>query len=70
MVGFIKTNNNENNNFTSNEFRKIYINAKSLFFKIEFDKNYINEYNLFNQVGINQLDFFGEYLDFIDDTKK
>ena len=69
LVGFIKTNNNENNNFTSNEFRKIYINAKSLFFKIEFDKNYINEYNLFNQVGINQLDFFGEYLDFIDDTK-
>ena len=66
LVGFIKTNNNENNNFTSNEFRKIYINAKSLFFKIEFDKNYINEYNLFNQVGINQLDFFGEYLDFID----
>ena len=69
LVGFIKTNNNEINNFTSNEFRKIYINAKSLFFKIEFDKNYINEYNLFNQVGINQLDFFGEYLDFIDDTK-
>ena len=55
--------------YSSNEFRKIYINAKSLFFKIEFDKNYINEYNLFNQVGINQLDFFGEYLDFIDDTK-
>ena len=65
LVSFIKANNNENNNFSSNEFRKIYPNVKSVFFKLEFDKNYINEYNLFNQVGIKQLEFYGEYLDFI-----
>ena len=70
LVGFIKTNSNENSNFQSREFRKIYPNVKSLFFKLEFEKNYINMYNLFNQVGLIKLDFFGEYLDFIGGTEK
>ena len=70
LVGFIKTNNNEDTNFKSRELRKIYPNMVSLFFKIEFDKNYFNIYNLFNQVGINKLDFFGEYLDYIGGTER
>ena len=65
LVGFFKANSNENNNFSSSEFRKIYPNTKSLFFKLEFDKNYINDYNLFNQIGLMKLEFFGEYLDYI-----
>ena len=65
LVGFFKANSNENNNFNSSEFRKIYPNTKSLFFKLEFDKNYINDYNLFNQIGLMKLEFFGEYLDYI-----
>ena len=70
LVGFIKTNNNEDTNFKSRELRKIYPNMKSLFFKIEFDKNYFNIHNLFNQVGIIKLDFFGEYLDYIGGTER
>ena len=70
LVGFIKTNSNENTNFQSREFRKIYPNIKSLFFKLEFEKNYTNMYNLFNQVGLIKIDFFGEYLDFIGGSEQ
>ena len=64
LVNLIKTNSNENTNFKSREFRKIYPNVKSIFFKLELDKNYLNLYNLFNQVGLFKLDFYGEYLDY------
>ena len=69
LVGFIKTNSNENTNFQSRELHKIYPNVKSLFFKLELEKNYLNMYNLFNQVGLMKLDFYGEYLDYIGGSK-
>ena len=65
LVGSIKTNSNDNDDFKSRELRTINPNIKSLFFKLEFDKNYFNIYNLFNQVGLLKIDFYGEYLGFI-----
>ena len=70
LISLIEANSNENSNFKSREFRKIYPNIKSIFFKLEFDKNYPNMYNLFNQVGLIKLDFFGEYLDYIVGPEK
>ena len=70
LISLIEANSNENSNFKSREFRKIYPNIKSIFFKLEFDKNYPNMYNLFNQVGLIKLDFFGEYLDYIGGPEK
>ena len=57
LVGSIKTNSNDNDNFKSRELWTINPNIKSLFFKLEFDKNYVNIYNLFNQVGLVKLNF-------------
>ena len=70
LISLIEANSNENSNFKSREFRKIYPNIKSIFFKLEFDKNYPNMYNLFNQVGLIKLEFFGEYLDYIGGSEK
>ena len=61
-IGFIKMETNERTQFRARESRKVYVNTKSLFLKIELGKNYQNEYNVFNQVGLMNLDFFGNYL--------
>ena len=65
LIGLIKTNSNENNNYKIRENCIIYPNKKSLFIKLELDTNYINIYNLFNQIGIIKLNFYGEYLEYI-----
>ena len=61
-IGFIKMDTNERSQFRARESRKVYVNTKSLFFKIELGQNYKNEFNIFNQVGLMNLDFLGNYL--------
>ena len=61
-IGFIIMDANERNDYKIRESRKVFINVKSFFFKIKMEKNYINKYNMFNQVGLMNIDFFGEYL--------
>jgi len=61
-VGFIIMDTNERNDYKIRESRKIFINVKSLYFKIKIDKNHVNKYNKFNQVGLMSIDFMGEYL--------
>ena len=57
--GYIKLNDNSNNNFKAREFKKIFVDVKCLYLRIDFDKNYANGYNPFNQVSLINIEFFG-----------
>ena len=57
--GYIKLNDNSNNNFKAREFKKIFVDVKCLYLRIDFDKNYANGYNPFNQVSLINIEFLG-----------
>ena len=57
--GYIKLNDNSDNNFKAREFKKIFVDVKCLYLRIDFDKNYANGYNPFNQVSLINIEFFG-----------
>ena len=57
--GYIKLNDNSNNNFRAREFKKVFVDVKCLYLRIDFDKNYNNGYNPFNQVSLINIEFFG-----------
>ena len=57
--GFIKLNDNSDNNYKAREFKKIYVDVKCFYLRIDLDKNYSNAYNPFNQVSLINIEFFG-----------
>ena len=57
--GYIKLNDNSDNNYKAREFKKIYVDVKCLYLRIDFNKNYSNGYNPFNQVALINIEFFG-----------
>ena len=57
--GYIKLNDNSNNDFKAREFKKIFVDVKCLYLRIDLDKNYTNGYNPFNQVSLINIEFFG-----------
>ena len=57
--GYIKLNDNSDNNFKAREFKKIFVDVKCLYLRIDLDKNYTNGYNPFNQVSLINIEFFG-----------
>ena len=69
-VGFIKMDTNERSNYRARESRKVYINTQSLFFKIELGKNYFNKYNIFNQIGLMNLEFYGNNLKLLGNSER
>lgn len=61
-IGFVKPSNNAKSNYKAREFKKIYIDTKSLFFKLQLHQNYQNKFNFFNQVSLCSIEFFGKPL--------
>ena len=61
-IGYINFNENSGSNYQVREFKKIFINIKSLFMRMELDNNYINEFNPYHQIGLVDLEFFGTKL--------
>ena len=57
--GYIKLNDNSNNNFKAREFKKVFVDVKCLYLRIDLNKNYNNGYNPFNQVSLINIEFFG-----------
>ena len=57
--GYIKLNDNSNNNYKAREFKKVFVDVKCLYLRIDFDKNYNNGYNPFNQVSLINIEYFG-----------
>ena len=57
--GYIKLNDNSDNNFKAREFKKVFVDVKCLYLRIDFSKNYNNGYNPFNQVALINIEFFG-----------
>ena len=69
-IGFIKMDSNQRSNYRAREFRKVYIDTNAFYIKLELGKNYLNRYNIFNQVGLISLEFFGQVLPLIGNSKK
>ena len=57
--GYIKLNDNSENNYKAREFKKVFVDVKCLYLIIDFNKNYNNAYNPFNQVSLINIEFFG-----------
>jgi hypothetical protein len=57
--GYIKLNDNSDNNFKAREFKKVFVDVKCLYLRIDFSKNYSNAHNPFNQVSLINIEFFG-----------
>ena len=57
--GYIKLNENSDNEYKAREFKKVYVDVKCLYLRIDFSKNYKNGYNPFNQVALINIEFFG-----------
>ena len=57
--GYIKLNDNSDNNYKAREFKKVFVDVKCLYLRIDFSKNYNNGYNPFNQVALINIEFFG-----------
>ena len=57
--GYIKLNDNSENNYKAREFKKVFVDVKCLYLRIDFNKNYNNAYNPFNQVSLINIEFFG-----------
>ena len=58
-IGFVDLNDNKDVNYQVREYKKVFINIKTLFLKVILDINYINNYNKFQQVGIKNIECFG-----------
>ena len=58
-IGFVDLNDNKDVNYQVREYKKVFINIKTLFLKIILDINYINNYNKFQQVGIKNIECLG-----------
>ena len=61
-IGYVDLKDNKDFNFQVREYKKVFINIKTLFLKIILDNNYINNYNKFQQVGIKNIECLGNTL--------
>lgn len=58
-IGFVDLKDNKECNYQVREYKKVFINIKTLFLKIILDNNYVNHYNKFQQVGIINIECLG-----------
>ena len=61
-IGYVNLNQNIASNFQVRELKKIFLNIKCLFLRMELEQNYINDYNPYHQIGIINLEFYGNKL--------
>ena len=59
IIGYVDLKDTKDCNFQIREFKKVFINIKTLFLKILLDINYINNYNKFQQVSIKNIECLG-----------
>ena len=58
-IGFVDLKDTKDCNCQIREYKKVFINIKTLFLKILLDNNYINNYNKFQQVSIKNIECLG-----------
>ena len=59
-IGYVDLKDNRDSNYQVREYKKVFINIRTLFLKILLDNNYINNYNKFQQVGIINIECLGK----------
>ena len=58
-IGYVDLKDNKDCNYQVREYKKVFINIRTLFLKILLDNNYINNFNKFQQVGIKNIECLG-----------